>query len=202
MRMRLKRPLLALAAIWLAATAPAQAAGPFITVSPPGDGPNLAWWLLPMESNPTGRQVAGLTLGQINAALDETEARWCAADVLTPDAFSSPDPVLQTEIRDYLVSERITFETTTQMTGRELHAVVGNFRSCEGETAPFVLLTDQRAQVPQVVFVRMFTDWTPFIAMRREGQALMFGSCLECGHAQSLTYNRRTGGFAWRDDGM
>ncbi len=202
MHMRLIRPLLALAATWLAVSAPAQPTPPFIAVSAPGDGPNLAWWLLPMESNPTGQRVAGLTLEQINAALDETESPWCAADVLTPNSFASSDPALQAEIRDYLASEGMTFETTTQMTGRTLQALVGNFRSCAGEIAPFVMLIDERPRMPDAVFVRMFTDWTPFITVRRYGEDLIFSSCFECGHSEILSYDRRAGRFYWRDEGM
>lgn len=201
--MRLNRPFLAFAAASLAVATQAQAADPFITVAPPrADGPRLAWWLLDMASAPTGQRIAGLTLDRIDEALDETESRWCAADALTPDSFASSDPALPAQIRDDLAEAGMTFRATTRMTGLPIEAVVGNFLSCADETAPFVLLVDQRSHVPRVVFVRIFTGAAPFVAMRRDGEDLVFSSCLECDHAETLTYDRRARRFAWRSDGM
>lgn len=162
----------------------------------------MAWWVRDMTSAPTGTRIATLPLARINAALDETESPWCAANVLTPGAFASPDPALAAEIRAYLADMPDAFHATTNMTGRRLTALVGNFRSCAGEVAPFVMLIDERPRMPDVVFVRMFTDWTPFITMRRDGEDLIFSSCFECGHAETLSYDRGAGRFYWRSDGL
>lgn len=201
--MHLIRPLIAFAAAGLAVAAPAQPAAPFVTVSPPGaDGPTMAWWVRDMTSAPTGTHIATLPLARINATLDETETPWCAANVLTPDAFASPDPTLAAEIRAYLAEVPDAFRATTNMTGRRLTALVGNFRSCAGEVAPFVMLIDERSRMLSVAFVRMFTDWTPFITVRRYGEDLIFSSCFECGHAEILSYDRRARRFYWRSDGL
>ncbi len=182
----------------LAAT-PVAASDPFITVTPdPGSG-NSAFWIMRMESRPTGTSVAGLTLAQINAALGRSDARWCAAEALTPRSFTSPAPAIQTEISEYLSGDGGNiFRGTTNLTGRPALAIVGNYRSCAGRTAPFLLLVDQRAPVPRVLYVRMFPDWMPFIALRADGHRLIVSSCLECDHAEILSWNRRTRRFAWR----
>lgn len=184
----------------LAAT-PATAADPFVTVKPVAG--NVAFWIMEMESRPTGGLVAGLTLNQLNAALPRAEARWCAADALTANSFASTHPAVRAEIRQYLAGpDGDFFRTTTGMTGRPLLALVGNYRSCAGAVAPFLLLVDNRAHVPRIVYVRTFPDWTPFIAMRADDNRLIVSSCLECDHAEVLTYNRRTRRFAWRSEGL
>jgi hypothetical protein len=184
------------------AASPAAASDPFVTVTPSLEGSaNRAFWILEMQSRPTGTSVAGLTLAQINAALGRRDARWCAADAFTAASFSSPDPAVRAEIDDYLRGAGDIFRATTTMTGVPVLAVVGNYRSCAGVTAPFLLLVDQNGQVPRIVFVRLFTDWTPFIALRRNGNTLVVGSCLECDHAEILSWNRRTRRFSWRAEG-
>jgi hypothetical protein len=197
----MKASLAGLAALLSLAAGPALAADPFITLTPSGSGTSEAWWLAPMESRPTGQSVAGVPLDRINAALDETEARWCAADALTAASFAAADPALRAEMTAYLANAGELFRATMTVNRRELQAVVGNFRSCAGEIAPFALLIDQRAHVPQVVFVRMFTDWTPFITVRRSGADLVFGSCLECDHGEVLAYDRGARRFYWRSEG-
>ena len=184
----------------LLAAAPALAADPFVTVKPASDGStNSAFWILDMHSRPTGMSVEGVALAQINAALDRTQARWCAADTLTRNSFASSSPAVQAEIQSYLGNEHFEFfRTNTRMTGRPLRAVVGNRRSCSGEVAPFVLLVDTRGREPAVVFVHVFADWGPFIVMHDDGIRLIFSSCLECDHAEILSYSRRTRRFSWR----
>lgn len=199
--MAMKAPLPVLAAFFSLIASPTLAADPFITLAPSGSGVSEAWWLARMESRPTGQNVAGVPLDRINAALDETEARWCAADALTAASFATADPALRTEIRDYLANAGEPFRATMTVDRRALQAVVGNFRSCAGEIAPFVLLIDQRAHVPRVAFVRMFTDWTPFITVRRSGADLVFSSCLECDHGEVLAYDRGARRFYWRSEG-
>lgn len=198
--MRHKIQSIALAILLLAAAAPARAADPLITLTPSRSGVNEAWWLAPMESRPTGRRVAGLMLDQINAELDETETPWCAADALTNASFVATDPALQAELDAYLAAEGDVFRATMRVGRRELEAVVGNFRSCAGEVAPFVLLIDQRAHVPRIEFLRMFTDWAPFITVRSLGEELVFSSCFECDHGEILAYDRGARRFYWRSE--
>jgi len=45
------------------------------------------------------------------------------------------------------------------------------------------------------------SDWTPFIAVRNEGGRLIVRSCLQCDHAEELTWNRRRARFVWRNAG-
>jgi hypothetical protein len=200
--MGLIRRSLAILLLALAAT-PAVAADPFVTVRPPSDGPaNSAFWILDMESRPTGRLVAGLTLEQINGALPRTEPRWCAADALTANSFYSADSAVRAEISRYLTGpDGNIFRTETRITGLPALALVGNARTCAGATVPFLLVVDHRAHVPRVLYVRSFADWTPFIALRADGARLIVGSCLECDHAEILSYNRRTRRFSWRSAG-
>jgi len=200
--MNLLRSLAALL-LTLGSATPAFAADPFVTVRPPSEGSaNRAFWILDMESRPTGRMMTGLTLDQINAALPRTGARWCAADAFTASSFSSPDAAVRAEIQRYLAGpDGNIFRAETRMTGLPLLALVGNVRTCAGATAPFLLLVDHRAHVPRVVYVRTFADWTPFIALRADGNRLIVSSCLECDHAEILSYNRRTRRFSWRSDG-
>ena len=197
--------LRSLAALLLAvvAAAPALAADPFITVTPPPEGrANSAWWILEMQSRPTGTAVAGLTLAQINAALGRNAPRWCAADALTAATFTSPDPAVHAEIQRQLGQpDGGLFLVQTRMTGVPLLAVAGNVRTCAGETAPFVLLVDRSRQASRLVFVHMFSGWTPFIWMRAIGNRLVFSSCFGCDHAEILSWNRRTRRFAWRSEG-
>ena len=201
--MGLLRRLIAIVLLAALAAAPAAASDPFVTISTTREGGNSAFWIREMQSRPTGTSVYGLTLAQINAALGRGDARWCAADALTADSFISSDPAVRAEIAQYLTGpDNNLFSATTRMTGVPLLAVVGNYRSCAGATAPFILLVDQNRPVPRVVFVRMFTDWTPFIAMRADGNRLVFSSCLECDHAEILSYNRRTRRFSWRSEGL
>ena len=188
-----------LLALILAAT-PAAASDPFVTVAPPREGgANSAFWIMEMQSRPTGTSVAGLALAQINAALGPRDQSWCAAEALTPSSFTSPAPAIQAEIRQYLSGDGGgIFRATTNMTGVPALAIVGNYRSCAGQTAPFLLLVDQRAQVPRLLYVHMFTDWMPFIALHADGNRLVVSSCLECDHAEILSYNRRRHRFTWR----
>lgn len=185
----------------LAAT-PAAASDPFITVTPDPESGNSAFWILRMESRPVGTSIAGLTLAQINAALGPAEARWCAADALTASSFSSPSAMTAAEIEVHFAADAPDiFRATTRMTGVPVLALVGNFRSCAGGTAPFLLLVDQNGRA-RVVYVRAFADWTPFIALHADGNRLVVSSCLECDHAEILSYNRRTRRFAWRSEGL
>jgi len=183
----------------------AWARDPFVTVSAAdraGTPPtNIAWWLRDMVSQPTGTMVAGVSLETINASLDETETPWCAANPLTNASFAATDPALQAELDAYLAAEGEVFRATMRVGRRDVEAVVGNFRSCSGEVAPFVLLIDQRAHVPRVEFVRMFTDWAPFVTVRRVGDELVFSSCFECDHGEILAYDRGARRFYWRSEG-
>lgn len=195
----LRRSIAAFLLAFASAT-PALAADPFITVSPTSDSStNLAWWLLDMNSQPTGTTVAGVTLAQINAALPAGEARWCAAQVLTPASFTSPDAAVRAEIARYVNGN--IFGATTRMTGAPLTAVVGNYSPCDGGVAPFVLLVRRSAAGATVAHVHGFFGWTPFIALRADGNRLIASSCLECDHAQVLSWNRRTRRFSWRSEG-
>ena len=183
--------------------APAAASDPFVTIRTTRDGGNSAFWIREMQSRPTGAAVAALTLAQINAALGRRDARWCAADALTSESFASSDPAVRAEIAQYLTGpDNNIFSATTSMTGLPLLAVVGNYRSCTGATAPFLLLVDQNRPMPRLVYVRSFADWTPFITVRAAGNRLIVSSCLECDHAEILSYNRRTRRFAWRSAGL
>lgn len=186
------------------AAAPAAASDPFVTIGTTREGGNRAFWIREMQSRPTGTSVAGLTLARINAALGRRDARWCAADALSADSFIASDPAVRAEIAQYLTGpdNNNLFSATTRMTGVPLLAVVGNYRSCAGATAPFLLLVDQNRPVPRIVYVRAFPDWTPFIAMRAVGNRLIVSSCLECDHAEILSYNRRTRRFVWRSAGL
>ncbi|HTU09834.1 MAG TPA: hypothetical protein VMG08_02955 [Allosphingosinicella sp.] len=192
-----------LAAVLLLAVLPATqaaAADPFVTVSPTADGSTgLAWWLLDMNSRPKGTTVAGITLAQINAALGAGEPRWCAADVLTPASFTSPDPAVRAEIAQSVTGPAGSiFSATTRMTGVPLTAVVGNYLACDGGVAPFVLLVQPAATGATLVYVRGYFGWTPFIAVRADANRLIVSSCLECDHAEILTY--RAGRFSWRSE--
>ncbi|HYD12987.1 MAG TPA: hypothetical protein VEC11_09080 [Allosphingosinicella sp.] len=198
----LRRSIAALLLAGLAA-APALAADPFVTVKPPAEGPaNSAFWILDMESRPDGSSVAGLPLAQLNNAQGRAGPRWCAADPLTAASFASTDPAVSAEIRQYLGGpDGNIFRATTRMTGAPVLALVGNYRTCNGEAAPFLLLVDQSQRRPRVVYIRSFPDWTPFIALRADGNRLVVSSCLECDHAEILSYNRRTRRFSWRSAG-
>jgi hypothetical protein len=192
-----------LALLLLVAATPAAAADPFVTVKPPAEGPaNSAFWILEMESRPRVSSVAGVELDRINAALPQAEPRWCAAEAFTADSFTSVDAAIRAEIRQYLAGpDGNVFETETRITGRPAIAVVGNARTCAGRVVPFLLLVDHLAQVSRVLYVRTFTDWTPFITLRADGNRLIVSSCLECDHAEILSYNRRTRRFSWRSAG-
>lgn len=196
----LRRSIVALL-LAIASATPALAADPFVTVRPATGSTNSAWWILDMESRATGAMVAGVTLVQINAALGRREAHWCAADALSASSFSSPDPAVRAEIAQYLGGPDI-FRATTRMTGVPVLALVGNYRSCQGRTSPFLLLVDLGRAVPRIAYVRTFADWTPFIALRAEGNRLIVSSCLECDHAEILSCNRRTRRFSWRSAGL
>jgi hypothetical protein len=87
------------------------------------------------------------------------------------------------------------------MTGAPLTAVVGNYGPCDGGIAPFVLLVRQSARGATVAYARGFFGWTPFIALRADGNRLVLSSCLECDHAEVLSWNRRTRRFVWRSEG-
>ena len=189
-----------LALLLLAAATPAPAADPFVTVRvPPGAAGNEAFWIREMESRPSGELLAGLELARINGALARTEARWCAAEAFTAQSFTSPDPAIRAEIREYLAGpDGNVFRAETRMTGVPALAVVGNARTCAGRVVPFLLLVDQGAHVPRILYVRSFPDWMPFIALRADGNRLIVSSCLECDHAEILSYNRRTRHFSWR----
>lgn len=186
-----------IALLMLAGATPAAASDPFVTVR--ADGTNSAFWIMPMESRPTGGLVAGFTLDRINAALLRTEARWCAAEALTRNSFASSDPAVRAEIGQYLGGpDGNLFQTATGMTGRRLVALVGNARTCAGRVAPFLLLVDNRAHIPRIVYVRSFADWTPFIVLHADRDRLIVSSCLECDHREILSYSRRTRRFTWR----
>ena len=87
------------------------------------------------------------------------------------------------------------------MTGLPAIGVVGNARTCAGRVVPFLLLVDHRAHVSRILYVRTFADWTPFITLQADGNRLIVSSCLECDHADILTYNRRTRRFSWHSAG-
>ena len=181
------------------AATPAAARDPFVIVRPDPNGGLSAFWILPMESRPTGRLVAGLSLDRINAALPRAEPRWCAAEALSRSSFTSSDRAVRTEIGQYLGGpDGNIFRATTRMTGVPVLALVGNARTCTGRVAPFLLLVDQNRPVPRIVYVRSFADWTPFIALQAEANGLVLSSCLECDHGEVLSYNRRTRRFTWR----
>lgn len=188
----------------IAAASPAKAADPFITVRPARDGgTNSAFWIMEMESRPTGTTVAGLSLDQINLSLGRGQNIWCAADVLSASSFTSSDPAVRAEIAQYLAGpDANLFRATTRMTGVPLTAVVGNYRSCFDQVAPFLMLVDQHRPVPRVVYVHMFADWTPFITLRADRNRLILSSCLECDHAVILSWNPRTRRFALRSGGQ
>ena len=185
------------------AAAPAAASDPFVTIKPPAGGAgNLAFWIMEMESRPTGASVAGVPVAQFNASLGRGAMPWCTADALTAASFSSSDPAVRSEIRQYLSGpDGNIFRATTRMTGVPLLALVGNYRTCSGEAAPFLLLVDPSRARPRVAYLRVFPDWTPFIALQADGNRLIVGSCLECDHAEILSYNRRTRRFSWRSAG-
>lgn len=198
----IRRSLALLLPALLAAT-PAAASDPFVTVKPPAEGGTPgAFWILEMESRPTGSSVAGLSVAQINAALPRGEPGWCAADALTPNSFSSSSTAMNLSIFADLMEAGDVFRTDTRITGLPALALVGNARTCAGATVPFLLLVDHRAQVPRILYVRSFADWTPFIALRADGNRLIVSSCLECDHAEILSYNRRTRRFVWRSAGL
>ena len=192
-----------LAVLLLAAATPAAAADPFVTVRPPAEGPaNTAFWILEMESRPGVNPIAGVELARINAELPPAEPRWCAAEAFTTDSFTSPDPAVRAEIRRYLSGlEANVFRAETRMTGLPAIGVVGNARTCAGRVVPFLLLVDHRAHVSRILYVRTFADWTPFITLQADGNRLIVSSCLECDHADILTYNRRTRRFSWHSAG-
>ena len=192
-----------LAVLLLAAAVPAAAADPFVTVKPSAQLPaNSAFWILEMESRPASELVAGVELARINAALSRTEPRWCAAEAFTTDSFTSPDPAVRAEIGRYLSGlEANVFRAETRMTGLPAIGVVGNARTCAGRVVPFLLLVDHRAHVSRILYVRTFADWTPFITLQADGNRLIVSSCLECDHADILTYNRRTRRFSWHSAG-
>lgn len=198
--------LMACAALLCGLGDSAWARDPFVTVSAAdraGTPPtNIAWWLRDMVSRPTGTMVAGVSLETINASLDETETPWCQAEALTIASFASPDGAVQAEIdATWRGLGANPFRADTSMTGRALQAVVGHFQGCGGESAPFVMLVNMTARTPRIAFLRMFTDWQPFIVMRRAGHDLVFSSCLECDHGEALSYDRGQRRFYWRNVG-
>jgi hypothetical protein len=200
--MNILRGLIALVLLAVIAATPAAAADPFVTIVTAREGGNSAFWIREMESRPTGVMVAGLNLAQINLALGRGQSTWCAADALSAASFASADPGVRAEIAQYLGgTEGNLFRATTRMTGVTVTALVGNYRSCLGQTAPFLLLVDQNRPVPRVVYVHMFTDWTPFITLRTDRNRLVVSSCLECDHAVILSWNPRTRRFALRSEG-
>jgi len=198
--MTTKTILAALAVLLATAAAPARAAEPFVTVSRAGGG-NEAWWLARIESRPTGQGVEGVPLAQINAALGAGQPAWCAADALTNASFASDDPAIRAEMDEDFAREGELFRATLRTGRRELLAVVGHYRACSGDVAPFALLIDREGAAPRVAYVRTFDDWGPFIVVRPAGRRLVFSSCLMCDHAETLAWDgaRR---FRWRVEGL
>lgn len=154
-----------------------------------------------MASRPVGTSVAGIPLARINAALGPRQPRWCQAQAFTNASFTSPHPAIRAQIAASLRQLGNPFFVRIRMNGRPLDAHVGNYRACNGRTAPFLLLVDRSTRTPRVAYVRALSDWTPFIGLQSEGGRLIVRSCFECDHAEALVWDRRRGRFAWRNAG-
>jgi len=195
-------------ALGLPGKAPAQTQDPFVFVLPmsddgSGDGSGLAWWLKGAVIRPMGLAVSGVSVATLNEHRGDTAPnRWCFASPLSRNSFVSPDRAIQADI-DASMSNVATanFAVSGTFAGRdERDAVVGNYQSCDGSVGAFLLITD-RSTTPTIVFLDEWENWKGLIWLQREDDALVVGSCFECGHAESLFYDPRRSRFYWESTG-
>ncbi len=195
-------------ALSLPSNAIAQTQAPFVFVLPmnedgSGDGSGLAWWLKGAVIRPMGLAVSGVSVATLNEHRgDSPPNRWCFASPLSRNAFVSPDRTIQADIDTSMSDVAIAnFAVSGPFTEREeLDAVVGNYQSCDGSVGAFLLITDRRA-TPTIVFLDEWENWKGLIWLQREDDALVVGSCFECGHAESLFYDPRRSQFYWQSTG-
>lgn len=186
----------------------AQTQDPFIFVLPTngdgtGDGSGFAWWLKGSIIRPMGLAVSGVSLSTLNEHRGDTAPnRWCFASPLTRKSFVSPDRDIQMDIDVSMSNLAVAnFEVSGTIAGQDnLDAVVGNYQSCDGSLGAFVLITD-RSSKPSIVFLDEWENWKGLIWLQREGDALVVGSCFDCGHAYSLFYDPRRSRFYWESTG-
>lgn len=186
----------------------AQAQDPFIFVLPTRhggsrDGAGVAWWLKDASIRPQGQAVSGVSMAALNDHRgDMAPNRWCFASPLSRNSFASSDRAIQADI-DESMSDPATanFAVSGAFTGGEpLDAVVGNYQSCDGAVGAFLLITDRSAE-RRIVFLEEWENWKGLIWLRHQDDALVVGSCFECGHADSLFHDFRRGRFYWDSTG-
>lgn len=193
--------------LWLSTPLPAAAqqapASPFIYVLPaPTDG-NVAWWLNTSIIRPMGTVVSGVSVDRLNAHReDAATGPWCFADALSNRSFASPVREIQLEIDASMADGAVAnFAVSGAFTGgMMLDAVVGNYETCDGHVGAFILITD-RAPTPDIVYLDEWENWRGLIWLRHGDDALVVGSCFECGHADSLFYDSRRRRFYWESTG-
>lgn len=187
-----------------AGTASAQSnQSPFIHVLPLAKDGNVAWWLKSQIVRPMDTAVSGVSVDRLNAKRgDSAPNRWCFVAALRNDAFTSADRATQVEMDTYLSNRQVAnFAVSGAFTGGEmLDAVVGNSESCDGSVGAFILITD-RASTPNIVHLDEWDNWKGLIWLQHEDDALVVGSCFDCGHAESLFYDPRRTRFYWENSG-
>lgn len=147
--------------------------------------------------------MSGVSLTSLNEYRgDAAPDRWCFASPLSRNAFVSPDRGIQAEIDDSMSdATAANFAVSGNFTGGDqFDAVVGNYQGCDGGVGAFLLVTD-RSSTPNIVFLQEWETWKGLIWIRQEDDALVVGSCFECGHADSLRYDPARGRFYWEATG-
>jgi len=196
-----------IAALGLGASATAQTIGrdPFVFVYDADEngrsGSGLAWWLLKSTIRPTGTTIAGLTLEQLNAKLEDPMMKWCFVSAFTPASFVSPSRRVQSEIDGSLPRRGASiFRTSGAFTGDVTQdAIVGSYETCDGAIGAFLLITT-RAE-PAIVYLDAFPEWQGLMWMSNEDDGIAISSCFECGHRQKLYYDKARRRFYWVNEG-
>lgn len=201
---QLIRAITAAVVLVVAGTSSAQdSPSPFVHVIPLESDGSVAWWLNTSVIRPMDTAVSGVSIDRLNAKRGlSAPNKWCFASALNRSAFTSPDRATQTEIDTYMANRQVAnFAVSGPLTGGEtLDAVVGNYESCDGSVGTFILITD-RAPTPNIVHLDEWENWKGLIWPQQENEALVVGSCFDCGHAESLFYDPRRSRFYWENTG-
>lgn len=174
-----------------AAAAPApsvnaqEGVDPFIVVQDTrrgGSGVNVAWWLRDMDVRPTGTLVSGVPIATLNAHRGGSETPWCAVNALSRRSFAAASGEVQAEIDQSMAD---TAAANFALHGANItgsgpqDAVVGAFKTCDGQVGSFLLITDRETR-PGVVRLEEWPDWKGLIWLREREGGLYVGSCFEC----------------------
>jgi hypothetical protein len=187
------------AAVAPAATGPAAAmpsaaqegADPFVVVRATrrgGSAEGVAWWLRDMDVRPTGAVVSGVSMAALNAHRGRGKAPWCAANAMSRRSFTADSAEVRGEIDQSMAD---TAAADFDIHGANItgsgpqDAVVGAFRTCDGQVGAFLLITD-RENRPNVVQLEEWPDWKGLIRLQERDDGLFVSSCFECDAEQRI----------------